>query len=92
LVNEKGNEAAAATGAAISLRAAPAVWTFRADHPFVFLIRDNPAFARTNPTNRVVGAVQFFLMSSISAKKLFAKGALGSIMGVRSLPARLGQL
>lgn len=41
-VNEEGTEAAAATGVAVRATAAilePAV--FRADHPFVFLIRDN---------------------------------------------------
>jgi serpin B len=41
-VNEEGTEAAAATGIAVKATAAirePAV--FRADHPFVFLIRDN---------------------------------------------------
>ncbi len=41
-VNEEGTEAAAATGSAMALtsvRAGP-VPTFRADHPFVFLIRD----------------------------------------------------
>jgi serine protease inhibitor len=44
-VNEEGTEAAAATGVVVAARAAailpqqPAV--FRADHPFLFLIRDN---------------------------------------------------
>jgi len=43
-VNEEGTEAAAATGVVVAMRAArvpsqPAV--FRADHPFLFLIRDN---------------------------------------------------
>ena len=41
-VNEEGTEAAAATGIAVAVRSAivqPVV--FRADHPFVFLIRDN---------------------------------------------------
>ena len=41
-VNEEGTEAAAAT-AVVMLRsvAVPKIHTFRADHPFVFLIRDN---------------------------------------------------
>jgi serpin B len=42
-VNEKGTEAAAATGVAIKPTSAPVSLqkaTFRADHPFVFLIRD----------------------------------------------------
>jgi serpin B len=41
-VNEEGTEAAAATGVGISLTSAPVpTAAFRADHPFVFLIRDN---------------------------------------------------
>ena len=43
-VNEEGTEAAAATVlvmAATSARIAPPTPTFRADHPFLFLIRDN---------------------------------------------------
>jgi serine protease inhibitor len=42
-VTEEGTEAAAATAAIISLTSAPSAPppTFRADHPFVFLIRDN---------------------------------------------------
>jgi serpin B len=41
-VNEEGTEAAAATGIAMSLKAMPAQpTTFRANHPFIFLIRDN---------------------------------------------------
>ena len=40
-INEEGTEAAAATGVVVALRAAPAHPVFRADHPFVFLIRDN---------------------------------------------------
>ncbi|WP_437593141.1 serpin family protein [Sorangium sp. So ce1000] len=40
-VNEEGTEAAAATGVVIATRSAPAPpQVFRADHPFVFLIRD----------------------------------------------------
>jgi len=45
-VNEEGTEAAAATALAIEsmamARNAPPI-VFRADHPFVFLIRDNPS-------------------------------------------------
>jgi serpin B len=42
-VNEKGTEAAAATGAVVALRSSPApLPEFRADHPFLFLIRHNP--------------------------------------------------
>ena len=58
-VNEEGTEAAAATGAAVSalaiMRPAP-VPVFRADHPFLFLIRDRESGAIlflgrvTNPT------------------------------------------
>lgn len=42
-VDEEGTEAAAATAAVISLTSAPSTPppTFRADHPFVFLIHDN---------------------------------------------------
>jgi serpin B len=45
-VNEKGTEAAAATAVTMELRSAafhrpPPVPVFRADHPFVFLIRHN---------------------------------------------------
>ena len=43
-VNEKGTEAAAATGAVVrvtSLRLQPPRPVFRADHPFFFVIRDN---------------------------------------------------
>jgi serine protease inhibitor len=41
-IDEKGTEAAAATGVLIEMTGAPASPppTFRADHPFVFLIRD----------------------------------------------------
>jgi serpin B len=43
-VNEEGTEAAAATGVAMRLTAAPAPPPlFRADHPFIFLIRHNPS-------------------------------------------------
>lgn len=42
-VNEEGTEAAAATGVVMRLTAAPAPPPlFRADHPFIFLIRHNP--------------------------------------------------
>ncbi|MEZ5949166.1 MAG: serpin family protein [Planctomycetaceae bacterium] len=41
-VNEEGTEAAAATGVVVGVRSAPADEppVFRADHPFLFLIRD----------------------------------------------------
>jgi serpin B len=43
-VNEEGTEAAAATGMAMRLTATPAPPPlFRADHPFIFLIRHNPS-------------------------------------------------
>ncbi len=41
-VNEKGTEAAAATGGVIGITSIPEKpLKFRADHPFIFLIRDN---------------------------------------------------
>ena len=41
-VNEEGTEAAAATGIVMGFKAVPEPPpTFRADHPFIFLIRDN---------------------------------------------------
>jgi serpin B len=40
-VNEKGTEAAAATAVGMERTSAPPPATFHADHPFVFLIRDN---------------------------------------------------
>jgi serpin B len=40
-VNEEGTEAAAATGVAVKALAARVTPVFRADRPFVFLIRDN---------------------------------------------------
>src|SRR5262249_25056998 len=41
-VNEEGTEAPAATGVVVGVRSAPAMpKTFKADHPFLFLIRDH---------------------------------------------------
>ena len=40
-VNEEGTEAAAATAVVMEYMSLPLPATFRADHPFVFLIRDN---------------------------------------------------
>ena len=43
-VNEEGTEAAAASGVAMELTSAPgSPLLFRADHPFLFLIRHNPS-------------------------------------------------
>jgi serpin B len=39
-VNEEGTEAAAATGVVVGVKSIPIRTEFRADHPFVFLIRD----------------------------------------------------
>jgi serpin B len=45
-VNEEGSEAAAATAVAMQLKSMPArLPVFRADHPFLFLIRDNASGA-----------------------------------------------
>lgn len=40
-VNEEGTEAAAATGVVVTTRSERVLRRFRADHPFIFLIRDN---------------------------------------------------
>ena len=40
-VDEKGTEAAAATAGGVTLMSAPSYPRFNADHPFLFLIRDN---------------------------------------------------
>jgi len=42
-VNEEGTEAAAATAVVMAGRGIKRTPTFRADHPFIFLIRDNPS-------------------------------------------------
>ncbi|XP_067668696.1 leukocyte elastase inhibitor-like isoform X1 [Haliotis asinina] len=42
-VNEEGSEAAAATAVRIMTRSLPIIEPFKADHPFLFLIRDNRA-------------------------------------------------
>ncbi len=43
-INEKGTEAAAATGAVFNTRGiTPAIPKFKADHPFIFFIRHNPS-------------------------------------------------
>ncbi|MFL5340437.1 MAG: serpin family protein [Gemmataceae bacterium] len=44
-VNEEGTEAAAATGVVMAVRALRQTPTFMADHPFVFVIRDNQSGA-----------------------------------------------
>jgi hypothetical protein len=41
-VNEEGTEAAGATGVVVGTTSVIEPETFRADHPFLFLIRDNP--------------------------------------------------
>jgi serpin B len=40
-VNEKGTEAAAATAVVIREKSAPILPVFRADHPFIFIIKEN---------------------------------------------------
>jgi serpin B len=44
-VDEQGTEAAAATGGVVAMKAVLEPPTFRADHPFVFLIRHDPTGA-----------------------------------------------
>jgi serine protease inhibitor len=58
-VNEEGSEAAAATAVAMQLKSMPArLPVFRADHPFIFMIRDNASGAilflgrMTNPKDK----------------------------------------
>jgi serpin B len=56
-VNEEGTEAAAATAVMMTASAFPQLPVFRADHPFMFLIRDTQSGAIlfmgrvTNPTD-----------------------------------------
>ena len=40
-MNEEGTEAAAATAVVMKIRMAAEPPTFRADHPFIFFIREN---------------------------------------------------
>jgi serpin B len=40
-VNEEGTEAAAATAVVIATQSARITPTFRSDHPFMFVLRDN---------------------------------------------------
>ncbi|XP_044151602.1 serpin B6-like [Bufo gargarizans] len=44
-INEEGTEATAATAAVVTIRSRPVAERFQADHPFVFLIRENKSGA-----------------------------------------------